>query len=256
MSATLENKTAFITGAGSGIGRAIAENFAKNGARVFVADFDEKNGAETAAAIGGNARFLACDVADQGSVRAAVAAAVEDTGRLDILVNNAGIAHIGTAISTEEDDFDRVMRVNVKGVYNCLHEVLPRMLEAGGGVVLNLASVASIAGLPDRFAYSTSKGAVFTMTLSVAADYIDQNIRCNCICPARVHTPFVDGYLAKNYPGREAEMFDKLSKAQPIGRMAKPSEIAALALYLCGEDSSFITGQAFEIDGGYMNIRR
>ncbi|NNE91173.1 MAG: SDR family oxidoreductase [Verrucomicrobiales bacterium] len=258
VSLSLENKTAIITGAGKGIGLAIAETFAEAGARVILFDLDEESGEEAAVAIretGARATFVKTDVSDQGSVKASLATALTTHDRIDILVNNAGIAHIGTAVTTEEEDFDRVLRVNVKGVYNCLHLVLPHLIQKGGGVVLNMSSVASVAGLPDRFAYSTSKGAVHTMTLAVAADHLKDKIRCNCICPARVHTPFVDGYLDKNYPDNRDEMFQKLSEAQPVGRMAQPSEIAKLALYLCSEDADFITGQAYEIDGGYMNLR-
>lgn len=250
----LNGKTAVITGGGSGIGKGIAERFAAAGARVVIIDLDEATGTETEREIcrsGGEAIFRRCNVADLESVRAAV----NDLDPIDILVNNAGIAHIGTVVSTGPEDFDRILNVNVKGVYHCLHVVLPRMLERKSGVILNMSSVAAIAGLPDRFAYSTSKGAVHTMTFSVAADYIKEGIRCNCICPARVHTPFVDGYLDRNYPDNRDEMFEKLSAAQPIGRMASPSEVAEMALYLCSDESSFITGQAFPLDGGYMNIR-
>jgi 2-keto-3-deoxy-L-fuconate dehydrogenase len=259
MSPTLADKVAIVTGAGSGIGRAIAETFAAHGAKVAVFDFDEAAGTETTRLIheaGGAATFERCDVSSQDSVRAAVRDTLASQGKIDILVNNAGVAHIGTAASTSEADFERVFNVNVKGVYNCLHVVIPHLLEGGGGVILNLSSVAAIAGLPDRFAYSASKGAVHTMTFSVATDYIDRNIRCNCLCPGRVHTPFVDGYLARNYPGQEAEMFEKLSKTQPIGRMASPAEIAELALYLCSDASGFVTGSAWPIDGGYLNVRK
>ncbi|MGY8643921.1 MAG: SDR family NAD(P)-dependent oxidoreductase [Verrucomicrobiales bacterium] len=254
----LENKTAIITGAGKGIGRAIAETFAGAGARVIIFDFDEVSGKEAAAAInesGGQACFIQCDVSDEKSVKAAITSASVTHDGYDILVNNAGIAHIGTVVSTEPEDFDRIMNVNVKGVYNMLHQVVPLLINRGGGVVLNMSSVAAVAGLPDRFAYSASKGAVHTMTFSVAADFIKDKVRCNCICPARVHTPFVDGYLEKTYPDNKEEMFQKLSEAQPIGRMAQPAEIGKLALYLCSDDSSFITGQSYEIDGGYMNLR-
>ena len=165
-----------------------------------------------------------------------------------------GIAHIGKADTTLEADFDRVINVNVKGVYNCVYAAIPLLRKLGGGVILNMASIAATLGLPDRFAYSTAKGAVISMTLSVARDYIGENIRCNSISPARVHTPFVDGFIAKNYAGKEKEMFEKLSKSQPIGRMAQPTEIAALALYLCSEEASFITGCDYPIDGGFVKL--
>jgi 2-keto-3-deoxy-L-fuconate dehydrogenase len=172
-----------------------------------------------------------------------------------ILVNNAGISHIGTVETTTVEDFDNVMRVNVKGFYNCMHAVVPHMKDNGGGVILNMASIAGSLGIPDRFAYSASKGAVIAMTYSVARDYLAHNIRCNCISPARVHTPFVDGYLRKNYPGREQEMFEKLAKTQPIGRMGTPDEVASLALFLCSDEASFITGVDYPIDGGLLNMR-
>jgi len=254
----LQGKTAIITGGGSGIGRAITETFAGVGATVAIFDLDENAAGNALASItelGGKAVFCRCDVSSADSVSEAVERAKGDFGKIDILVNNAGVANIGTATSTSEGDFDRVMSVNVKGVYQCLHAVLPIMVEGGGGVVLNMSSIAAITGLKDRFAYSASKGAVHTMTLSIAADYLEQGIRCNAICPARVHTPFVDGYLEKNYPENKDEMFESLSKVQPIGRMAKPEEIAKLALYLCSDDSSYITGQAYNIDGGYMSLR-
>ena len=254
---SLAGKNAIVTGAGKGIGRAIAETFAAAGARVALFDLDETAASEAVEAIraaGGEAEFVSCNVADLSSVEAAI----ENTGfeTLDVLVNNAGVAHIGTATSTAADDFDRVFSVNVKGVYHCLHAVLPKMVEAKSGVILNLSSIAAITGIPDRFVYSASKGAVHTMTMSVATDYIDHGIRCNCLCPARVHTPFVDGYLEKNYPDTKDEMFAKLSAAQPIGRMASPEEIGQLALYLCSDAASFVTGAAWPIDGGYMNVRK
>ncbi len=255
---SLEQKVAIITGGASGIGQAISETFAASGASVAIFDLDEASAQATVSAItaaGGTSQFFRCNVAEAASVQAAVEGVKAAFGGIDILVNNAGIANIGTATNTSENDFDRVMQVNVKGVFLCLQAILPVMVEGGGGVVLNMSSIAAITGLRDRFAYSSSKGAVHTMTLSVAADYLDHKIRCNAICPARVHTPFVDGYLAKNYPDNRDEMFEKLSKVQPIGRMARPDEIAKLALYLCSDDSSFITGQTYNIDGGYMNLR-
>ena len=252
----LNNKTAIITGGGSGIGKAIATVFAQQGAQVYVLDMDEKGGGATIQEIvdaGNKAVFYKCNVADQKNVKNAVGEIVARHGSIDILVNNAGIAHIGQADNTNEEDFDRIVAVNIKGVYNCLHEVIPFMKEKGGAI-LNMASIAALVGIPDRFVYSTAKGAVAAMTLSVARDYIKHNIRCNAISPARVHTPFVDGFLAKNYAGKEAEMFEKLSKTQPIGRMAKPEEIAYLALYLCSDEASFITGCDYPIDGGFVKL--
>lgn len=252
----LQGKIAIVTGGAAGIGRAIADKFVAEGAKVAIFDLDTAGGEAFASTDPDATYFQSCDVSDLKSVEASVSAVEQHFGSaVDTLVNNAGIAHIGTAVSTSPEDFDRILNVNLKGVYHCLHVVLPRMLDNGGGTILNMSSIASIAGLPDRFAYSTSKGAVHTMTFSVAADYIKEGIRCNCICPARVHTPFVDGYLEKNYPDDRDEMFEKLSQAQPIGRMAVPEEVADLALYLCSEESGFITGQAFPLDGGYMNIR-
>ena len=147
-----------------------------------------------------------------------------------------------------------VFDVNVKGVFHCLKSGVKRMKRSGGGVILNLASIASAIGLADRFAYSMSKGAVLTMTLSVATDYIADNIRCNCVMPARIHTPFVDGYLKSTTPAANREMFKKLSEYQPIGRMGKPEEVAALALYLCSDEASFVTGSAYAIDGGVISL--
>lgn len=253
---TLNNKTAIITGGGSGIGKAITTVFAKQGAQVYVLDMDEKGGNSTVNEIIGNgniAAFYKCNVADQKEVKKVIGEIAGEHGTIDILVNNAGIAHVGQADTTNEEDFDRIVAVNIKGVYNCLHEVIPFMKEKGGSIV-NMASIAAMVGIPDRFVYSTAKGAVAAMTLSVAKDYLKYNIRCNAISPARVHTPFVDGYISKNYSGKEEEMFEKLSKTQPIGRMAKPEEIGYLALYLCSDEASFITGCDYPIDGGFVKL--
>lgn len=247
---------AVVTGAGSGIGRAIALRFAREGAAVRVVDIDEGVARATSEEIivaGGNATSHACDVSNQKSVDE-LFRAITAGSPFDILVNNAGISHIGTVESTTEADFDRVFQVNVKGIYNCLHAGVGQ-LKSNGGVILNMASIAGSSGLADRFAYSMSKGAVIAMTFSVARDYLAHNIRCNCISPARVHTPFVDGYLKKVYPGREEEMFKVLSAAQPIGRMGTPEEVAALALFLCSDESGFITGVDYPLDGGFFNLR-
>lgn len=250
---SLQQKTAIVTGGGSGIGRAISTLFARQGATVHILERNAEAAQEVIDQLadeGITAHSHACDVSDQQ----AVLQTFDAIGPFQILVNNAGIAHVGRLDQTTEDDFDRILRVNVKGVYNCLYAGVPVLQAQGGGVVLNMSSIAAMVGIPDRFAYTASKGAVQAMTLSVARDYLAQNIRCNCISPARVHTPFVDGFIAKNYPGQEDAIFEKLSKSQPIGRMGKPDEIAALALYLCSDEAGFITGCDYPIDGGFVRL--
>ena len=250
---SLKNKIAVVTGGGSGIGKAIAILFSQQGAAVHVIELNENNAAETVKQItdnGSRATAHSCDVSNQQKVKDVFAS----IGSINILVNCAGIAHVGKADTTSETDFTNVFNVNVKGTYNCLHEVLPVFKTNGAGVILNVASIAAWVGLADRFAYSMSKGAVFAMTLSVAKDYIADNIRCNSISPARIHTPFVDGFIAKSYPGKEEEMFEKLSKSQPIGRMGTVEEVAALALYLCSDEAGFITGNDYPIDGGFIKL--
>ena len=253
----LEGKVAAITGGGSGIGQAIALRFAAHGAIVRIIDVNEAAASATCkqiAAVGGMASAHLCDVTNQNNVTATFEELFRRE-RIHTLINNVGISHIGTVESTTEQDFDRVVQVNIKGFYNCLHAVVGHMKTSGGGVILNMASIAGSSGLPDRFAYSMSKGAVVAMTYSVARDYLALNIRCNCISPARVHTPFVNDYLRKTYPGHEQEMFEKLAKAQPIGRMAEPAEVAALALFLCSDEAAFITGVDYPIDGGFFKLR-
>ena len=253
---SLQNKTALITGGASGIGLAISQTFAEAGATVHILELNIEQAQRVADELSANGQRVfahAVDVSKQADVLSVINQ-IADQGPIHILVNNAGIAHIGNAESTTEADFDRIVNVNIKGVYNCLHATIPHLKANGGGVILNMASIAATIGIPDRFVYSMSKGAVVSMTLSVAKDYLKQNIRCNCISPARVHTPFVDGFLARNYPGQEAEMFAKLAATQPIGRMAKPSEIGALALYLCSDEAGFITGCDYPIDGGFVRL--
>jgi 2-keto-3-deoxy-L-fuconate dehydrogenase len=255
---SLKNKLTVVTGAASGIGEAIARRFAREGATVCILDLDQEAATRVADDIkskNGAAHPFACDVSDHAATKDTFQNIIAAHGPPDILVNNAGIAHIGTLESTSPQDFERLFAVNVRGVYNCMHAAITPMVDKGGGVILNMSSIAANTGLPDRFAYSMTKAAVQNMTLTVARDYLDKNIRCNCLCPARVHTPFVDNYLAKTYPGQEKEMFEKLAAAQPIGRMATPDEIAEHALYLCSDKSTFITGNALDIDGGFMNLR-
>lgn len=254
---SLTGKTAVVTGAAKGIGRSIAQLFAEQGASVHLLDLDSENGGDAVQGIkksGGEAYYHNVDVVDQKAVIQTFDQIYNRNKSLDILVNNAGIAHIGNLEETSEEDFDRLFSVNVKGVYNCSYAAVKKMKVSGGGSVLNMASIAATLGIADRFVYSATKGAVLTMTYSIAKDYLDHGIRCNAISPARVHTPFVDGYLKNNYPGREQEMFENLSKTQPIGRMGKPEEIAALALYLSSDEAGFITGTNYLIDGGFSTL--
>lgn len=252
---SLQGKIAIITGGASGIGKAIALKFAQKGANVCILEINKDLAQDTIYEIvssGGKAKSYQCNVANQKEVELIIAS-ISENNNIDILVNNAGVAHIGNIEGTEVEDLDRLYNVNVKGVYNCMLACIKNMKEKGG-VILNMASIASSVGISDRFAYSMTKGAVLTMSYSVAKDYIDYGIRCNTISPARIHTPFVEGFIKKNYPGEEKEMFKKLSKTQPIGRMGRPEEVANLALYLCSDEASFITGTDFPIDGGYIKL--
>lgn len=256
MNKKFQDKVVLITGGGSGIGQCTALHFAREGAHILIVDLDIEAALATKKMIqisGGEAEAYQCDISNSEQVKHIVGDILSEND-IDILVNNAGIAHVGNIESTSESDLDRVYNVNVKGTYNFMAAVIPSMKKRQSGVILNLASIASSVGITDRFAYSMSKGAVLTMTYSVARDYIDDGIRCNCIAPGRVHTPFVDNFLEKNYPDNKAEMFEKLSKSQPIGRMGKVEEIAALIAYLCSDDAAFITGTNFPIDGGFVTL--
>lgn len=253
----MDHKGIVVTGGGNGIGRAIAKTFACQGACVHLLDVDLPQAEKTANEIisaGGKAIAYYCDVSSQ-SVVLKTFHKVFEQDRVHILVNSAGIAQVANLENTSEADFDALFNVNVKGVYNCMHACIGHMKQKGGGVILNIASIAASAGLADRFAYSASKGAVLSMTYSVAKDYISENIRCNCISPARVHTPFVDGFVRKNYPGREKEMLEILGRSQPIGRMGDPQEVAWLALFLCSDEAAFITGTDYPLDGGFFALR-
>lgn len=250
----MENKNILITGGASGIGLAMTTRFAEEGGNVYFIDFDQNSGEKVAKDLtekGYKVTFLQGDVSKTEEMKNTISSI---PGNIDVLINNAGISHVGNLENTSEADFDRLYQVNVKGIYNCSIAALPKMKENGGSIV-NMASVASTIGIPDRFAYSMTKGAVFSMTLSMARDYVSYNIRVNSIAPGRVHTPFVDGFLAKNYPGQEKEMFEKLAATQPIGRMGTPEEIAAMAFYLCKDESSFLTGGNYPIDGGFVNLK-
>ena len=248
-----KNKIVVITGGGSGIGKAASLAFARQGASVHIIEVNNENAKKTVTEIekkNGKAVAHICDVSDQQQV----AKTFSGIGPIDILVNNAGISHIGKADTTSENDFEKIFNINVKGMYNCLHEVIPVMRSNGKGVILNMCSVAAQTGVADRFAYSMSKGAVYAMTLSVAKDYLKDNIRCNSVSPGRIHTPFVDDFLQKNYPGKEKEMYEKLAHTQPIGRMGTPEEVARLILYLCSDEAAFITGSDYPIDGGFLKL--
>lgn len=249
----LTDRVAVVTGAGSGIGRAIAAEFVKAGAHVHCLDRDAHAVAAVARALGESATAHMCDVSNSAEVQATFDL-IESAQGVDVLVNNAGVSHIGNVETTSPDDFERLFQVNVRGVYLCTRAVVGRMAARGHGVIINMASVAATSGLADRFAYSMSKGAVVAMTYSVARDYVTRGVRCNSISPGRVHTPFVDGYLAKHYPGREAEMFAKLAATQPIGRMGEPEEVATFARFLASDEAAFLTGTDYPMDGGFLRL--
>jgi len=246
----LDGKTAFITGAGSGIGEETARAFAEQGANVVIGDVSEEAGRRVASEIGSSALFARADVTDPQSLQNAFAATLNRFDRLNILVNNAGIGLVGNVEETSEEDFEKLMRVNVAGVFNGCKHVLPIMLTRGSGNIINIGSVAALVGIERRFAYSASKGAVVAMTRQLAIDYVSRGIRCNCICPGTVYTPFVENYLKKSHAGEIEETKKKLDARQPIGRMGRPDEIARMAVYLASDESEFVTGAILTIDGG------
>ncbi|MCG8310091.1 MAG: SDR family oxidoreductase [Cytophagales bacterium] len=245
----LENKNAIVTGGSSGIGEAIVRKFIFEGANVHVFDLHRpKKELESI----GHIAYHHCDVSTERRVNEVVDE-IANSGGIDILVNNAGVSHIGNIESTDPNDLDLLMDINIKGVFNCAKACI-RYMKKSGGVILNMASIAASVGLKDRFAYALTKGAVLAMTYSIAKDYLDYNIRCNSISPARIHTPFVDGFLKKNYKGKEEEVFEQLAKSQPVGRMGKPEEVAELACFLCSDKASFMTGTDYPIDGGFLKL--
>ena len=251
----MKNKTIIITGGASGIGLALVEKFTTEGSKVYFIDSNGLIGRQVEKEFqekGKSVTFLEVDIREESQVQRAIQTI---PSKLDVLINNAGISHIGNLASTTLADFERLFAVNVSGMFLCSQAALPKLIEQGGGSILNLCSVAATMGIPDRFAYSMTKGATLSMTLSIARDYVNQGIRCNCISPGRVHTPFVDGFLAKNYPGKEQEMFEKLAATQPIGRMGTPTEIAELAYFISSDAGKFITGSNFTIDGGFTGIK-
>ncbi len=248
------NSHVIVTGGGAGIGKAISQRIASEGATVHIFERDLELARAVVKEIeseSGRAVAHEVDVSSDSAVSTAIAA-IE---RVDVLINNAGIASVGNVEVATSAEMDRVYEVNVKGVFRCIQGVIPKMRAQKGGVILNLASIAAKVGIKDRFAYSMTKGAVYAMTLSVARDYVSEGIRCNCICPARVHTPFVDSYLETHYADRKDEAFRELSDYQPIGRMGQPEEIASLAAYLCSPEASFVTGSAYDVDGGVTHLR-
>ena len=251
----MNNKTILITGGASGIGLALVEKFTTEGNNVYFIDSNGLLGRQVEKEFqekGKSVTFLEVDIREESQVQLAIQSI---PSKLDVLINNAGISHIGNLASTTLADFERLFAVNVSGMFLCSQAALPKLIEDGGGSILNMCSVAATMGIPDRFAYSMTKGATLSMTLSIARDYVSQGIRCNCISPGRVHTPFVDGFLAKNYPGKEQEMFEKLAATQPIGRMGTPTEIAELAYFISSDAGKFITGSNFTIDGGFTGIK-
>lgn len=248
----LDDKITLVTGAGSGIGESIAKLFAQSGAFVGVIDRDQSSAEATSKSIqesGGKSEAFHFDVCNAQACNDLAESLQERFGRIDILVNNAGIGHVGTLLDTEAEDLDRMYDVNVKGVFNMTKAVLMDMVGCGKGNIINLASIGGVVAVRDRLAYCTTKFAVVGFTKCIALDHASEGIRCNCICPGRVETPFVKARLAE-YPDPE-KAYQDMASTQALGRMARPEEIASAALYLASDESSFVTGTPFLIDGGW-----
>jgi NAD(P)-dependent dehydrogenase (short-subunit alcohol dehydrogenase family) len=248
----LKQKSALITGAGSGIGEAIAHALARAGAHVYVSDRDDENGRRVEKLIlseGRRASFISLDVTNEADCAAAAGKVRADHGHLDILVNNAGIGHVGTALQTTGEDMDRLYAVNVRGVFNVIEAFIEEMVARRAGVIINMASIGGILGIRDRLAYCTTKFAVVGLTKSMALDHAKDGIRVNCVCPGRVETPFVKERLLQ-YPDPEAA-YREMAATQALGRMGTAEEIAAAVLYLASDEAAFVTGSALVIDGGW-----
>jgi NAD(P)-dependent dehydrogenase (short-subunit alcohol dehydrogenase family) len=245
----LKSKVALITGGGSGIGRSTCLLFAQEGAKVVVADYVADGGSETVRQIkaaGGDASFVLTDVSKSADVQNMIATTVKTYGRVDVLFNNAGIEGPSSKIANyKEEDWDRVIAIDLTSVYLGMKYVLPEMLKQSGGVILSTASVAGLVGFPGSGAYAAAKAGVINMTRMVALEYADKNIRVNCICPGIIETPMVDRVV-----GNRSK--DRVIKAEPIGRLGRPEDIANAALFLASDESSFATGAPFIIDGGYV----
>lgn len=245
----LHHRTALVTGGASGIGEHTVRVLHNAGAELIVADLNLEAAEQLVAALGERATALQVDVTDPKSV----AAAFSSLGKLDILVNNAGIGHVGDLEETAIEDWQRVFRVNVEGMYLVTQAAAPLLLASPHGAIVNIGSVAGLVGVKRRFAYCASKGAVVAMTRQIAADYAGR-LRINCVCPGTVDTPFVEGYLEKYHKHEKEKVRAELDKRQPVGRLGKPQEIAHLVLYLCSDEAEFVTGSIMTIDGGWTAL--